>query len=72
MPNKAQEEIIGRAVVDPDFRKRLLADPEGTIAAEGYSASPEFIAQLKAMDSEAAAAAAANLDEAFPQRKAAT
>jgi len=72
MPDKAQEEIIGRAVIDPDFRSRLLADPEGTIKAEGYTATPEFIAQLQNMDTEAAMAAASNLDGAFAQRKAAT
>ena len=72
MSDKSQEEVIGRAVIDPDFRDRLLKDPEGTVKAEGYAVSAEFITQLKDMDTDAAMAAASNLDGAFAQRKAAT
>lgn len=44
---KTEKELIGRAVVDPEFRKRLLADPEGVIASEGYEVSAETLAELK-------------------------
>jgi hypothetical protein len=71
MSGKSQEELIGRAVIDPEFRKRLLSDPEGTIRAEGYEVDQDFLDQLKSIDPEAAEAAAANLDSAFPERKAA-
>ena len=36
MSTSAREDVIARAVTDADFRARLLADPEGTLAAEGY------------------------------------
>ncbi len=70
--NKGKEALFGRAVIDPDFRKRLLNDPEGTIAAEGYTVEQEVVDQLKAMDAEAAEAAAQNVDEAFAERRAAS
>jgi hypothetical protein len=69
---KGKEELIGRAVVDADFRKRLLADPDGTIAAEGYEIDDELLAQIKSVDAAAAEAATADLDAAFADRKAAT
>jgi hypothetical protein len=56
--NKTIQELIGRAVTDPDFRMRLFNDPEGTIAAEGYNVA-------------AAEAAINQLDEAFAGRTAA-
>ncbi len=67
-----KEELIGRAVIDADFRARLLADPQGTIEAEGFEVEPELINQLKAMDPVAAEAAARGLDQAFAERKAAS
>lgn len=39
--SKSEADLIGRAVVDADFRGRLLADPDGTIASEGYEVSDE-------------------------------
>jgi hypothetical protein len=69
---KGTDSLIGRAVIDPDFRRRLLTDPEATIAAEGYEVSPEIMGQLKGMDPAAAEAAAANLDAAFADRRAAS
>lgn len=67
-----KEELIGRAVIDIDFRNRLLADPVGTIEAEGYDIEPALLEQLKNLDPAAAAAAAAGLDSAFTDRKAAS
>lgn len=70
--SKGKEELIGRAVIDEEFRARLLADPAGTIAAEGYEVDQELIDQLTNLDPEAAAAAAKGLDAAFADRKAAS
>lgn len=67
-----KEELIGRAIIDADFRKRLLADPQGTIEAEGFEVEPELIEQLKGIDPAAAEAAAAGLDQAFSERRAAS
>ena len=59
MSKKNQDDLIGRAVIDPEFRRRLLADPEGTIAAGDYEVSPAFLTQLKTIDPDAAEAAVA-------------
>jgi hypothetical protein len=58
---KGKDELIGRAVVDADFRKRLLTDPEGVIASEGYEVEPDVIEKIKQLDPDAAEAAAKGL-----------
>ena len=70
--NKGREALIGRALIDPDFRERLLADPEATISSEGYTVPEDLVTQLKAIDAEQAAAAVAEFDAAFAHRKAAS
>ncbi|HZF52409.1 MAG TPA: Franean1_4349 family RiPP [Polyangiaceae bacterium] len=69
--SKTLNELIGRAVTDPDFRMRLFNDPERTLADDGYELSPEVIEKLKSLDIEAAEAAVNQLDEAFAGRSAA-
>jgi hypothetical protein len=32
-------ELVGRAIQDTEFRRRLLAEPEDVVAAEGYDLS---------------------------------
>lgn len=68
---KGKQELIGRAVVDADFRKRLLADPEGVIQAEGYEVGPEVIEQIKSMDPAAAESAAKGLTSEAARKAAA-
>lgn len=34
-PSQLQQ-VVGRALIDGEFRKALLADTRGTLAAEGY------------------------------------
>jgi hypothetical protein len=70
MAIRGREELIGRAVTDPDFRKRLLEDPDGTIRAEGFQIDAETLAKLKQIDPVAAEEAAKNLDETFASRAA--
>lgn len=67
-----KEELIGRAIIDAEFRARLLADPQGTIDAEGFVVEPELVNQLKNLDPSAAEAAARGLDAAFAERRAAS
>lgn len=31
------ERLVGRAILDPTFRKQLLDDPEGTVKGEGFA-----------------------------------
>ena len=47
MMKKSEQDLIGRAVTDADFRRRLLADPDGTIASEDYAISDEMRQQIK-------------------------
>lgn len=46
-------ELIGRAVQDADFRRRLLDDPEEAVAAEGFRLEPDQIAALRRLDARA-------------------
>ena len=68
---KHRDAIIGRAVTDADFRKRLLADPAATLEAEGYEADPELVESIRAVDPAAAESALAALGVSA-DRKAAT
>ena len=48
------QNILGRAVIDPDFRARLVADPEDTLKILGFGgASPEALAFFGALNSGA-------------------
>lgn len=44
---KGVQELIERAVRDPQFRRRLLDDPEGVIREENYEISEEKLAEIK-------------------------
>ncbi|MGH8901011.1 MAG: Os1348 family NHLP clan protein [Egibacteraceae bacterium] len=44
---KDLEELIQRAIDEPDFRRRLFADPEEVVRTEGYTVSSETIAEIK-------------------------
>lgn len=68
---KSLNELIGRAVLDPNFRRRLFEDPEQTLAEEGYDLGPEIIEKFKNLDIDAAEEAVSQLDEAFSGRSAA-
>jgi len=70
--SKGRDELIGKAVMDPEFRKRLLADPEKVIADEGYEIDDALLEQLRNIDPEAAEAATSSIDLSFADRKAAT
>ena len=48
------ERLIGRAVLDPDFRERLFAEPEKAIHEAGFDLSDEEMAALKKIDPQQA------------------
>ena len=50
MARKDLERLIGRAVLDPEFRERLFANPEKTIREAGFALSDEEMAALKEFD----------------------
>jgi hypothetical protein len=41
------ERLIGRAVMDKEFREQLLNDPEGAAKAAGFNLSDAELSQLK-------------------------
>jgi len=45
-------ELIGRAVQDPEFRRRLLTDPRGLVAAEGYDLDDDQVEALSNLDAD--------------------
>ena len=61
MSKEAVEAIIGKAVVDSQFREALFADPERALA--GYDLTGEEVAALKAIDAEEIESFAGALDE---------
>jgi hypothetical protein len=43
------ERLIGRAVMDKEFRDQLLNDPEGAAKAAGFNLSDAELEQLKSL-----------------------
>lgn len=58
MASKDLERLVGRIILDAEFRKRLFADPEAVIREEGYELAPDEMAQLQKVDREKAMALA--------------
>jgi len=56
--------LIGRAVVDAEFRKKLIADPEGAAKEAGYTLTEEQLAALKSTEGKGLAAV---LEERLPK-----
>jgi hypothetical protein len=61
MSKEAVQAIIGRAVVDYQFRESLFTDPDQVLA--GFELTEEEVAALRALDVEAIASFAGALDE---------
>jgi len=60
MSKEAVESVIGKAILDAEFRKALFADPEKALA--GFDLSETEKAQLKGLDSETLDAMGNTLD----------
>ncbi len=58
MAKKDVERLIGRAVLDADFREQLLADPEKAIREAGLKLTQKEMARLMAVDRKKAGAVA--------------
>lgn len=56
MARQELERLIGRAVLDPEFREKLFADPEKAIREAGLDLTEEEIAHLKSIDVQKARA----------------
>ena len=62
MPKKDVERLVGRAILDAEFRERLFADPEATVREEGFDLTKKEMAALKTVDAEKARALASELE----------
>ena len=69
MSRQVLEAVIGRAVLDKDFRVTLFAEPE--VALIEYELTEDELAALKSLDAESLDACAAML-EAWVHRNLAT
>ena len=71
MSNKKEEQaVIGRAMMEPDFRARLLSNPEKTLKDEHLNVSPELLQQLKSMDKKVADQVGRVIGAMFGQKEA--
>ena len=61
MTREAVESVIGRAVLDGEFRDALFADPDEALG--GYELAEEEVAGLKSLDAETMESLAGALDE---------
>ncbi len=41
------ERLVGRAILDREFRKQLLDDPDGAIKAGGFVLEPDELRQVR-------------------------
>jgi len=55
--------IAGKAIADPDFREKLLSDPEAAVSEAGIELSDDQMKALKEMDREKLEKGLADLDE---------
>ena len=46
-------ELVGRAIQDPEFRRRLLSDPEGVARDGGWELSSDQVQALRDLDPQA-------------------
>ena len=67
MSKESVEAIIGKAVLDGEFRETLFADPEEVLA--GFDLTEEEVAALKAIDFETMESFAGTLDERISKMK---
>jgi hypothetical protein len=61
MSKEAVETVIGRAVLESDFREALFASPQEALAS--YELTTEEVAALKTIDAETMETLAGTLDE---------
>ncbi|MBN2734345.1 MAG: Franean1_4349 family RiPP [Methanomicrobiaceae archaeon] len=61
---KEMYELIGRTVVDAEFRKKITENPEEAAKEAGYTLTDEQLAALKSADAKGIAAV---LEERFPK-----
>ena len=66
MSKEAVESVVGKAILDAEFRKALFADPEKALA--GFDLTETEKAQLKGLDSETLDSMSRTLDARVSKR----
>jgi len=61
---KEMYELIGRAVADAEFRKKLMEDPQAAAQELGYTLTEEQLATLESVEGKGLAAV---LEERLPK-----
>lgn len=56
------KDVLGRALIDGDFRQNLLNDPSEVLSVLGFQASQDSLNFFKALDSASFKGAAADID----------
>ena len=55
--------VAGKALADPDFRQKLIDDPEAAVKEAGFELTDEQMKALKNMDKEEFEKGLADIDE---------
>lgn len=55
--------VAGKALADPEFRQKLLDDPEGAVKGAGIELTDELLQALNEMDKEQLEKGLAEIDE---------
>ncbi len=55
--------VAGKALADPDFRQKLLDNPEAAVKEAGFTLDPEQMKALKEMDKKQLEAGLTDLDQ---------
>ena len=63
MSQREIQRLIGKALIDELFRRRLLSDPEEAVRSHGFDLTEEELAALKARDRAEAEALATEMDQ---------
>ncbi|MEE3624852.1 MULTISPECIES: Os1348 family NHLP clan protein [Nitrospirillum] len=59
------QKVLGRALLEPGFRKQFLADIPGTLATLGFKASPEALAFFAKLGNQPFSDAASDIEGFF-------
>jgi hypothetical protein len=72
MSKRKIDELAKQVMSDEAFRKRLLADPEGTLKAEGYDVTPDLLDAISNVSPADVEAMAREFESSSSTKKAAT
>jgi hypothetical protein len=67
MPRAEMEQVVGKAVMDPEFRKRFLADPEQAALDEGIQLTAAEVGALKTLDMKKFEAIGEDIDKSVAE-----